>query len=173
MISQSLIQKLFTDIYRVLKDVDRNTLEVWQEINQIPVLKKISNQIELENFLDNFTFMTIEDGNYKKKHYVSIQKIQYICESMKYLNFDIKKLSDLLNFSGFEALVKEILLRHGFHAGKNIRFNDKSTFKSKTKQKKYEIDVIAINKNYMLIIDCKQWRKKDSFSAINKAYNSC
>ena len=76
---------------------------------------------------------------------------------------------DLLNFSGFEALVKEILLRHGFHAGKNIRFNDKSTFKSKTKQKKYEIDVIAINKNYMLIIDCKQWRKKDSFSAINKA----
>ncbi|MFX1384048.1 MAG: NERD domain-containing protein, partial [Promethearchaeota archaeon] len=169
--SPQIIERFFLEVYHILKNVDRNVMDVWQQINEIPVLCKISNKIDLDHFLHEFNFIEIEDGNYTKNFYVSINKIQYICECMKYINLDIKKLSILLDYSGFEALIEEILSRHGFHVIKNFRFSDQSTFKSNTKQKRYEIDVIGIHDKYMLIIDAKQWKNKDSFNAINKAAN--
>ena len=88
---------------------------------------------------------------------------------MKYIEFDLKELSEILDFNAFEQLIQEILLETGYFSIKNFRFSDRSNFKSKTKQGRYEIDVIGIYNNYILIIDAKQWRRKDSFSAINKA----
>ena len=66
-------------------------------------------------------------------------------------------------------LVEEILSRNNYITIKNFRFSDKSNFKSKTSQKRYEIDIIGIYLKYILLIDAKQWRRKDSFSSINKA----
>jgi hypothetical protein len=62
-------------------------------------------------------------------------------------------------------------MENGYNTSKNYRFSDKSNFKSKTHQTKYEIDVIGIDRNKILLIDCKQWKRKDSYSAINKAAN--
>ena len=77
MISNSILDRFFLEIYHVLRNVDRNVMEVWQQINEVPVLSKLSNQIKLEDFLHDFHFINIQDGNYMKNHYISINKIQY------------------------------------------------------------------------------------------------
>jgi hypothetical protein len=108
-------------------------------------------------------------GNYID--YVIIDKLTFIIRSLKYLQLDISLLSKLLDYNGFEALVKLILSENNYFTAKNYRFTDKTNFKSKTKQTKYEIDVVGIFRNIILLIDCKQWNRKDSYSAMNKAAN--
>ncbi|MFX0005669.1 MAG: hypothetical protein ACFFAV_02960, partial [Candidatus Hermodarchaeota archaeon] len=82
---------------------------------------------------------------------------------------DIRTLSELIDYNAFEGLISEILCKNNYKTIKNFRFSDKSNFKSTTAQKKYEIDIIGIYSKYVLLIDAKQWKRKDSFSAINKA----
>ena len=115
----------------------------------------------------NFNFIYLQKGNYHE--YVVINKILFIMESINILKLDIKNISEILNYDGFEALVQEILSRNNYITKKNVRFSDKSNFKSQTSQKRYEIDIIGINLKYILLIDAKQWRRKDSFSSISKA----
>lgn len=166
--STSSIKRFFSDIYKILGDTDKAVSEIWYEISEINILKRLDKH-ELSEFLDNFEFIEKKRGNYID--YISIDKIKFVAEAIKYLEIDIKELSELLDFNSFEALIQEILLRNDYKAIKNFRFSDKSTFKSKTGQRKYEIDVIGIYGKYILIIDAKQWRRRDSFSAINKAAN--
>ena len=80
-------------------------------------------------------------------------------------------MSYLLNYDGFEALIQEILSQNGYRTIKNFRFSDKSNLKYETSQKRYEIDVIGIYQSFILIIDAKQWKRKDSYGAMNKAAN--
>ena len=65
----------------------------------------------------------------------------------------------------------EILSKNSYTSTKNFRFSDKSNFKFKTSQKKYEVDVIGIYHKYILLIDAKQWKRKDSYSSMSKAAN--
>ncbi len=160
------LRRFFYEIYNILRESNKDTTELWYEIPEINYFKKLD---DLDDFLNLFEFIKKERGNYI--NYVVINKILFVMESIKYLEFDIKKLSELLDFNSFEELTLEILLKHDYFALKNFRFSDRSNFKSKTSQKRYEIDVIGLKRNYMLIIDAKQWRRKDSFSSMNKAAN--
>lgn len=160
------LNQLFNEIYHILRETDTNVTEIWWEISQIPFLNQFSN-FELGDFLMNFNFISLQKGNYQD--YVVINKILFIIESINILKLDIKNISEILNYDGFEALIQEILTRNNYITSKNVRFSDKSNFKSKTSQKRYEIDIIGINLKYILLIDAKQWRRKDSFSSINKA----
>jgi hypothetical protein len=92
-------------------------------------------------------------------------------ESIKILKLDLKLVAELLDYTGFEVLVNKILSKNNYKVLNNFRFSDKSNFKNKTSQKKYEIDVIGLNRNNILIIDAKQWKRKDSYSSMNKAAN--
>ena len=160
------LKQLYNELYSILRETDTNVTEIWWEISGIPFLNQFSN-FELRDFLMNFEFISLQKGNYQD--YVVINKILFIMESIKILKLDIKDISEILNYDGFEALVQEILSRNNYVSIKNVRFSDKSNFKSKTSQKRYEIDIIGINLKYILLIDAKQWRRKDSFSSINKA----
>ncbi|MFX0188538.1 MAG: hypothetical protein ACFE8A_12480 [Candidatus Hodarchaeota archaeon] len=151
-----------------MRDIDKEVSEVWYEISEINLLRKF-NKYELSEFLDNFDFIEKKRGNYTV--FISINKIKFVAESIKFLDIGLKSLSEILDFNGFEALIQEILIRNEYKSIKNFRFSDKSNFKSKTGQKKYEIDVVGIYGKYILLIDAKQWRRKDSFSSINKAAN--
>ena len=143
-------------------------IEVWFELSEIEILKRFDNQ-KLRDFFDNFEFIKIA----RKYHinFIIINKIAFVLEAIQYLNIDLKNLSEILDFNGFEALVQEILIKNNYNTTRNFRFSDKSNFKSKTKQVRYEIDVIGIHRNNVLIIDAKQWKRKDSFMAMNKAAN--
>ena len=166
--SETSLKQFFTDIHNIIKDSDNDIVEIWCQRSEIPFFKKISNS-ELYDFIEKFESIYIKSGNYTD--YLVINKILFILESIKYLQFDIKQISEILDYSGFEKLIKEILSKNEYRTVKNFRFSDKSNFKSKTLQKRYEIDVIGIYSKYILIIDAKQWRRKDTFSSLNKAAN--
>ena len=161
----SKLHQFFHEILKVLEDTNKEAVEIWCDPSDLNSLKKFE-RIERSNFLLNFDFIRRSKGNY-----VSINKVLFILDCIKYLDTDLKNLSKILNYNGFESLIYEILLRNGFYATKNFRFSDKSNFKSKTSQGRYEIDVIGIHKNFVLLIDAKQWRRKDSFSSMNGAAN--
>ncbi|MFX1398677.1 MAG: NERD domain-containing protein [Promethearchaeota archaeon] len=151
----------------MLKNYEREIREVWVELTDIDFFNDLDGVSEITNFLFNFNFIKIKNGNYSKNKYVVIKKIPFICECMRFVDFDLKDLSELLDFRGFESLIQEILSRYGYHTTKNFRFSDKSSLKTK----RYEIDIIAIKQRQVLVIDAKQWTKKDSYGAMNEAAN--
>ncbi len=167
-ISAESLRHFFFEILGNFKKNEREAIEIWYEPLEIQTITGLEKH-DIENLLEYFDF--IKKTKINKLNFISIDKILFFLEALKYIELDIKKLSELLDFTGFETLIYEILLKNDFYAIKNFRFSDKSDFKAQTKQKMYEIDVIGLIKNYLIVIDAKQWKKRDSFSAINKAAN--
>ncbi|MFX0020848.1 MAG: hypothetical protein ACFE9S_00860 [Candidatus Hermodarchaeota archaeon] len=126
-----------------------------------------STESEIRDYIFNFDFISLQKGNYQD--YIVINKILFIIDTINILKYDIRTLSELLNYNAFEGLIGEILCRNNYFTIKNFRFSDKSNYKSITAQKRYEIDIIGIYLKYVLLIDAKQWKRKDSFSALNNA----
>ncbi|MFX1316079.1 MAG: hypothetical protein ACFE9T_09470 [Promethearchaeota archaeon] len=164
--SETFLRELFIEIYDILKKTETAAIEIWCEVSEIEILRRF-NDYELRNFLNFFKFLSIQKGNYID--YIVINKVLFVIESVRILQFDIKDVSTLLDYKGFEILIKEILLKNNYKATTNFRFSDNSNFKLKTRKKRYEIDVIGIYLNYILIIDAKQWKHKDLYSSLNKA----
>ena len=160
------IKEIFKEVLNILKDSDPEIIEVWLSLDEIESIQKY-DESHLRTVLSDLESISIQKGNYI--NYIVIDKILFINEAFRFLEVDISNLSVLLDFKAFEALVEEILKRNNFETIRNFRFSDNSNFKSKTSQKRYEIDVIGIYRNFMLLIDAKQWKRKDSFSAINKS----
>ncbi|MFX1492657.1 MAG: hypothetical protein ACFFBZ_00080 [Promethearchaeota archaeon] len=167
-LSELAIKQFFNEIYHILIDSAKDTIEIWCEMYDIRFLKKF-NDLKLHEFVNNFEFISIKKGPYN--NYFAINKILFIIEAINILKLDIKKLSNLLDYNGFEYLIQEILTKNGYRTVKNYRFSDRSYFRKKTNQKKYEIDIIGLDHNYLLVIDAKQWKKRDIYSMINKAAN--
>ncbi len=164
--SQIALNQFYKEIYYILKNTNPKIAEVWCEISEIPSFngRTIS---EIKEFTTNFGFISLQKGNYQ--HYIVINKIMFIIDTINALTLDIRTLSELIDYDAFEGLISEILCKNNYFTIKNFRFSDESNFKSITTQKKYEIDIIGIYSKYVLLIDAKQWKRKDSFSAINKA----
>ncbi|MBY8988191.1 MAG: NERD domain-containing protein [Candidatus Lokiarchaeota archaeon] len=162
------LRQFFLEIYNLLKEGESEVIELWFEISDIEFLTNFSD-LELREFLERFDFISIQKGNYI--NYVVINKIIFITRCIQFLELDVSRLSNLLNYDGFEALIQEILSQNNYRTIKNFRFSDKSNLKYETSQKRYEIDVIGIYQSFILIIDAKQWKRKDSYSAMNKAAN--
>lgn len=166
--SFSSIRNFFLEIYDLLKESNSEVTELWFEFSDIDFFKTF-DKYEIQDFIKGFEFITIKKGNYIP--YIVIDKIAFITRCLNYLDLDINQLSYLLNYDGFEALIQEILSQNHYKTIKNYRFSDRSELKYKTSQKRYEIDVIGIYQNFILVIDAKQWKRKDSYSAMNKAAN--
>ncbi len=164
--SFSSLQRFFSNIYSILQETDKKIIETWCEIPKITSFKNFGKS-ELIDFLGKFEFISIKKGNYI--YYVVINKILFIIDCIKFLQVDIKHLSEILDYSGFETLIKEILSRNNYRSITNFRFSDESKSRSENSQKRYEIDVIGIYYKYLLIIDAKQWKRKDTYGLLNKA----
>ncbi|MFX0032919.1 MAG: hypothetical protein ACFE8E_10945 [Candidatus Hodarchaeota archaeon] len=171
MLNQSLdlsLKDFFTEIYHILLKSAKDAIEIWCETYEINFLKEF-DELKLENLINNFEFISKQKGSYT--NFYSINKILFIIEAIQVLEFDIKKLSNLIDFNGFEQLIQEILTKHNYNTIKNFRFSDRTYYRKKTKQTKYEIDVVGWKYDYLLLIDAKQWKKRDVYSALNKAAN--
>jgi hypothetical protein len=164
----SSVKQFILEIYNLLKESNSEVTDLWLEISEIDYLRNF-NELELRDFLEKFDFISIQQGNYIS--YIVVNKILFITMCMQFIELDINQLSYLLNYDGFEALIQEILSQNSYRTVKNFRFSDKSTLKYKTSQKRYEIDVIGIYQSFILVIDAKQWKRKDSYGAMNKAAN--
>ncbi|MFW9823897.1 MAG: NERD domain-containing protein [Candidatus Thorarchaeota archaeon] len=162
----SSLRQFFSEIYHILREADKNVTEIWCEIPKIKSIINLS-KFELLEFLEKFEFISIKKGNYIQ--YIVINKVLFIIDCINLLQFDIKDLSEILDYNGFEILVKEILSRNNYHSITNFRFSDRFGRKSGKAKKRYEIDVIGIFSKYILIIDAKQWKRRDTYNVLNKA----
>ena len=166
LITFDLLKKFFIEVFNVLKKTDPEITEVWIEPTELSFFKGLE-RAQINEFLDNINSVSIEKGNYAE--YIVVRKISFIVEAIKLLDIDINQLSLIINFNGFEALIAEILKLNNYKTLNNFRFSDKSNLSINLSQKRYEIDIIAVKNNYMLLIDAKQWKRKDSYNAMNKA----
>jgi len=164
--SESSLSRFFSEIYNILQEVDKKITETWVEISKIPFLKKF-NQSELIDFLGKFEFISLKKGNYI--YYIVIKKILFIIDCIKYIKSDIKYLSEILDYNGFETLIKEILSKNNYRSVTNFRFSSNSKLRFEDSQKRFEIDVIGIYFKYILVIDAKQWKRRDTYGLLNKA----
>jgi hypothetical protein len=158
------LKQFFKEIYDILKNSKLELDEVWVKIDNVKFLTEVSKNYDLDEFVSNFTFMKLE-----RWRHVSVDKLHYILEALSFLNRDIKNLAEILDFRGFEKLIGELLTKNGYNVIKNFRFSDKSNLKHKLNQTRYEIDIIGLKGKYLLLIDGKQWRRKDSFGTLSKS----
>lgn len=103
------LEQFYTEIYFILRETDVDIIEVWCEISKFPSLNQFNNS-ELRDFLNKFNFVSLKKGNYQ--HYIVINKILFIIDTVNILKLDIRNISEILNYDGFEALVQEILSRN-------------------------------------------------------------
>ena len=62
----------------------------------------------------------------------------------------VETLSARLSWREFERFCKNVLEENGFQVRSNLRFTQN--------RKRYEIDLVAAKRPYLLFIDCKHWR---------------
>lgn len=167
-LTHTMVKDFFLRVLKELKKSNREVNRVRYELSEVKELFGFEDEI-LNELTYMFQFLNVVKGNYTK--YLEINKLAFIFDAINQLNTDIQQLSGLLNFNTFEILISEFLERNNYFVTTNFRFSDKSNFKYKTNQKRYEIDVIALKRKHMFVIDAKQWRKKDVFSSMNNAAN--
>ena len=73
--SPSSIKRFFSELYKIIGDTDKAVSEIWYELSEIKILKRL-DKYELGEFLDNFEFIEKKRGNYID--YISIDKIKFV-----------------------------------------------------------------------------------------------
>lgn len=61
----------------------------------------------------------------------------------------IEELTKELDWKDFEGLVAEVFSANGFRTFRNFRFS--------SKKRRYEVDVIALERPRAVVVDCKHW----------------
>jgi hypothetical protein len=61
----------------------------------------------------------------------------------------IEELTKELDWKDFEGLVSEVFSANGFRTFRNFRFS--------SKKRRYEVDVIALERPRVVVVDCKHW----------------
>ena len=74
-LSESSLQRFFTEIFLILRETDPKLTEVWCERSKISFLEKLTKS-ELIEYLAKFEFISLEKGNYID--YIVINKILFI-----------------------------------------------------------------------------------------------
>ncbi|MEM3713730.1 MAG: restriction endonuclease [Nitrososphaeria archaeon] len=70
---------------------------------------------------------------------------------------DIEEFCGVIEWNDFEEFIKKILEEYGFRTLRSFRL----------KKPRLEVDILALKKDFGLVVDCKQWRKTLSPSALN------
>jgi len=77
---------------------------------------------------------------------LDLEEIRYLVTKGK----DLEEIIEDFDWKEFEGIVAEIFEKNNFKIKKNFRFKIKN---------RYEIDIIGISPNFVLVVDCKQWGK--------------
>ena len=67
------------------------------------------------------------------------------------LGCDIESVSRMITWKDFELLTSEVFYALGFNVWKDVRFTNPRT----------QIDVIGVNTNIAIAVDCKHWRRNN------------
>lgn len=61
----------------------------------------------------------------------------------------LEEITKDLDWKDFEGLVSEVFSENGFRTYRNFRFS--------SKKRRYEVDVVALERPRIVIVDCKHW----------------
>jgi hypothetical protein len=61
----------------------------------------------------------------------------------------LEEITKDLDWRDFEGFVSEVLSENGFRTFRNFRFS--------SKKRRYEVDVVALERPRIVIVDCKHW----------------
>ncbi len=86
--------------------------------------------------------------------YIIMEDREKIIFNLLKLGFDLEDILRYFDWRDLENICGAFLTINGFYTIRNFRF--------KTCSKRYEIDVIGIKNEKVLLIDCKKWRKMSS-----------
>lgn len=75
------------------------------------------------------------------------------------LGASLNDVLKVVSWQDFENFTEKILLEYGYKTFKNFRL----------KKPRLEVDVLALKKDFGLVVDCKQWQKNVTFSKLEKA----
>ena len=167
-LSETKLRRFFYEVYKYFLDIQGNSPDRWFEYSEFESLFDLERS-EINELMIHFDCIHRQNGNYT--NYIAINKVSFIIEAVKFLEYEIRVLAEILDFNEFETLVCRILEENQYRTLQNFYFSDTSHFKIKTKQKRYEIDVIGLYRNFLLVIDAKQWKRRDVYSSMNKAAN--
>jgi hypothetical protein len=90
----------------------------------------------------------------------SFQKVSLALEAVK-LGADLEKVCRLLSWQEFEQIIEVALNINGYATVKRQRFKDQN--------RRYEIDIIGVGGQVVLLIDCKHWKQSWKRSETKKA----
>ena len=164
--SKSHVETVFEEIYHLIQQSKKKVIDPWIKMGEIETLNQFDGYT-VDEFIYTFPFLSRERWNH-----IAVNKIDFILEVPQILSYDIKQMAErLLDFQGFERLIKEIISKVGYYAITNFRFTDHSEFVKETSQERYEIDIVGLKRNNILIIDAKEWHRRSPFGGLNKAAN--
>jgi len=92
-----------------------------------------------------------------KEEKITIKNLLKFLENALSSGCPLEYLVEALTWKEFEDLCSQIVSNFSFEIKKNYRF--------KLKNKRYEIDILAIKGNTILSIDCKQWSRHSNLSS--------
>ena len=75
------------------------------------------------------------------------------------LGASLNDVLKVVSWQDFENFTEKILLEYGYKTFKNFRL----------KKPRLEVDVLALKKDFGLVVDCKQWQKNVTISKLEKA----
>ncbi len=125
------------------------------DIDKIVNESKLSRSIILEalNPLIEERYITVSGGT------LCFREGSIIMASILALKFgaSLEEVCKVVSWQDFENFVEKILIEYGYRTFRSFRL----------KGPKLEVDILALKADFALVIDCKQWRRPLSSSALN------
>ncbi|MBC7091627.1 MAG: restriction endonuclease, partial [Nitrososphaeria archaeon] len=72
------------------------------------------------------------------------------------LGASLNDVLKVVSWRDFENFAEKVLLEYGYSTFRNFRL----------KEPRLEVDVLALKKDFGLVVDCKQWKKSITFSKL-------
>ncbi|MHA2059802.1 MAG: NERD domain-containing protein [Candidatus Ranarchaeia archaeon] len=154
--------RIFLGILWLTKDEPGFTLEkledhlkIYQNNFQSQLIEQTVSDLLKKGSLDGTTSI---QGMLNVTPYGRFQITQTLLDQ----GLGLEVVSQLLNWQEFERFCRSIIEPHDFACYQNYRFT--------TKSKRHEIDIIAIRKPVILVVDAKRWASKiTNTSALREA----
>ncbi|MEM0053884.1 MAG: restriction endonuclease [Nitrososphaeria archaeon] len=141
--------------YQILLKIMPYFKERFLSINRMVCELKLSRSIVMEtlNPLIEEGFIIISGDT------LNFREDSIIMASTLALKFgaSLDEVCNVVGWQEFENFVEKILIEYGYKTFKSFRL----------KRPRLEVDVLALKRDFGLVVDCKQWRKSLSYSALN------
>ena len=118
------------------------------KLSKITILEAIDPLIENGYIIERDGLLKFKEGSSIVASIIALK-----------LGASLNDVLKVVSWQDFENFTEKILLEYGYKTFRNFRL----------KKPRLEVDVLALKKDFGLVVDCKQWQKKVTFSKLERA----